>query len=128
MEHEAQLSQEASALPKIIGGVVALGLVGAVIYALYGNSRTDATTDNLNAYNNCKAEIVAHLARPDTAQFLDDVAKVPVTRNGDKYSLPLNVRASNGFGSKLTVTYHCTIKQVRGDFFQNAQVEQIARK
>ncbi|HEV2562740.1 MAG TPA: hypothetical protein VGT78_11425 [Rhizomicrobium sp.] len=117
-----------SMLPKIIGGVVAVGLVGAVLYALYGNSRTDATTDNLNAYNNCKAEILAHLARPDTAQFLDDVGKVAVVRNGSEFTLPLNVRASNGFGGKLTVAYRCTIEQVHGDFFQNPQLERLGQK
>jgi len=112
MEHQSSQPESSitSIATKIFGGLVALVIIGGILFLLYQKSGLDPAYERQTAYDNCKATILASVASPNNVEFVntpENTATVPIR---DGYTMEMVIRVNDN-GKKATFTYNCDVAQ-----------------
>jgi hypothetical protein len=112
MEHHSSQPESSmmSIATKIFGGLVALVIIGGVLYLVYLKSGLDPAYERQTAYDNCKATILASVASPNKVVFVNTPENTQTIPNRDGYTMQMVMQVDD-HGQKTTASYNCDVAQ-----------------
>jgi len=111
MEHQSHSSSESSMTSiatKAFGALLALVIIGGVLFLVYQKSGLDPAYNREQAFENCKATILANVATPNQVTFVNTAETTQTIPNRDGYTMVM-VMDVNDHGQKNRVSYNCAV-------------------
>jgi hypothetical protein len=111
MEHHSQSQSEYSMMSiatKVFGGLVAVVILGGILYLVYQKSGLDTAYDRQTAYDNCKASILANVAGQSKVHFVNTPENSQTFPNRNGYTMVMEMQIEDQ-GQARSVSYNCDV-------------------